>query len=98
MNVLDDDDRRTGGRELLDERDGRGVQTLARIDRIVTAPDATTRPRLGSEDEALVALLVAGYSLAEAGAELGYSRRTLQRRLGHLRRALGAFAPALPAA
>src|SRR6187431_1037854 len=34
MDVLDDDDRRTGRRELLDERDSRGVQTLARVDRM----------------------------------------------------------------
>ena len=64
-----------------DAERARLMDALARIDRIVTAADATTRPQLGSEDEALVALLVAGYSLAEAGAELGYSRRTLQRRL-----------------
>ena len=56
----------------------------------VVAVVAVVASALGSEDEALVALLVEGYSLAEAGAELGYSRRTLQRRLAHLRSALGA--------
>ena len=76
MDVLDDDDRRTGGRELLDERDSRGVQTLARVERMNVGSNvepegeredlATREPSLDLlERRALAQLVVLAQDLAE---------------------------------
>lgn len=45
--------------------------------------------RLDTEQRRLLSLLAAGASLDEAAGSLGYSRRTVIRRLADIRRALG---------
>ena len=66
------------------------MDALARIDEVVTEPSPAAPAALAPEDEHLVALLAGGASIAEAAATLGYSRRTVQRRLSVVRRTLGA--------
>jgi DNA-binding CsgD family transcriptional regulator len=50
---------------------------------------APARPELDAVDERLVALVAAGRSAAETGRLLGYSRRTVERRLARLRAKVG---------
>jgi DNA-binding NarL/FixJ family response regulator len=63
---------------------------LVRIEEVVTEPGAAPPAALAPEDERLVALLAGGASIAEVAATLGYSRRTVQRRLAVVRQAFGA--------
>ena len=66
------------------------MDALVRIEEVVTDPGAAPAAALAPEDERLVALLAGGASIAEAAATLGYSRRTVQRRLAVVRETLGA--------
>ncbi len=74
---------RSGARAAL-------LDALARIGSVVTARDPSASPVLDSEDQRLVAVLAAGGSLEDAATALGYSRRTVQRRLVRLRKTVGA--------
>ena len=66
------------------------MDALVRIEEVVTEPGAAPPAALAPEDERLVALLAGGASIAEVAATLGYSRRTVQRRLAVVRGTLGA--------
>ena len=65
------------------------LEGLGQVGRPV-APAGPGRHPLSPEDAELVALLAAGATVTEAAERLGYSRRTVQRRLAGLRRATGA--------
>jgi DNA-binding NarL/FixJ family response regulator len=56
---------------------------------LVASSNERTQPLLSELERRLLELLAAGSTIAEAAATVGYSRRTIERRLAEVRRRLG---------